>query len=274
MAKKFAKKILTLIFLLAIAVAVFFLGWVQYLVPIGSYGVLRSKTHGTSDRLIENGNLRWVWYRLIPTNVTVIPLSIQENTVSVDFSGALPSGATYAALAGLETDFSYNFQASFRYRLKPESLPALVDRENLLSQADLDTYLSRLSGDIENYAKVLLWSYGDNEKNLAEARETGSIAGFEQALASQYPDVEILGSTVKTLRFPDFVLYNEVKALYREYITTQRTDIRDTVGRIAADNIQNRRRLDELAGYGELLTKYPVLIQYLAIERGIPPNSE
>jgi len=268
------KKVITLILLLAAGGVVFFFGWAQYQVPVGSYGVLRSKTHGTHDEVIREGKFSWFWYKLIPNNVTIAVFSINENTVSVNFSGILPSGDTYSTLAGLKTDFSYNFSVSCTYRLKPESLPALSDKENLLSQTELDAYLSRLSKDIENYVAALFWTYGENEKLLKEAQETGTIKSFESTLGLHYPDIEILTCTVKTIRFPDFILYNEVRELYRDYLTAQRIDLRNTVGRMASENIQNRRRIDELAGYGELLTKYPVLIQYLALEKGILPKNE
>ena len=268
------KKIITLIILLAAGGAVFYLGWAQVPVPVGSYGVLRSKTHGTCSEIIKEGKIDWVWYKLIPNNVTITVFTIKENTVSLDFSGVLPSGDTYSTLAGLKTDFSYSFSGSLVYKLKAESLPALSDRENLLSQAELDVYLYRLSKEIENHIKALLWTYGENEKILKEAGETGTIDALELSLAESYPDIAILSCTVKALRFPDFILYGEIRQLYRDYLTAQRADIRDAISRMASENIENRRRIDELAGYGELLTKYPVLIQYLALEKGIPPKNE
>ena len=263
------KKIITLILLLGAGGAVFYLGWVQYLVPVGSYGVVRSKTHGTDSKVIGDGKFRWYWYKVIPNNATVTVFSVKENTVSLDFSGILPSGDTYSALAGLKTDFSYGFSGSLTYRLNAEYLPAICSRENLLSQKELDMYLSRLSREIESRTKILLGSYGENEKILKEAQETGTISSMEKTLESFFPEIEILELTVKTIRFPDFVLYNEVRLLYRDYLAAQRTDLRNTIGQMASQNIQNRHRIDELAGYGELLTKYPVLIQYLAIEKGI-----
>jgi hypothetical protein len=97
---------------------------------------------------------------------------------------------------------------------------------------------------------------------------------LEKDIASSYPDIEILVSSVKTLHFPDFVLYNEVKELYRDYLAAQRTGLKQSVGQMSIENLQNRRRFDELQSYGELLTKYPVLVQYLAIEKGIAPKTE
>ena len=265
------KKIITLIILLAAAGAVLYLGWVQASVPVGSYGVLRSKLYGTDKELIKDGKFRWVWYKLIPKNVTVTVFNIKENPVPFDFTGTLPSGDTYSTMAGLKADFSYSFSGSVTYRLKPESLPALSDRENLLSQADLDAYNTRLSKEIENFIISQLWTYGENEDILTEAREKGSIKALETALNSNFSDMEILECSVKTIRFPDFVLYNEMRQLYHDYLAAQSVDIQIAIGKIASENIENRRRIDELSGYGELLTKYPILLQYLAIEKGIAP---
>ena len=265
------KKIITLIILLGAAGAVLYLGWVQASVPAGSYGVLRSKLYGTEPELIKDGKFRWIWYKLIPNNVTIAVFTIKENTIPFDFSGVLPSGETYAVMAGVKADFSYSFSGSLTYRIKAESLPALSERENILSQAELDAYVSRLSKEIENFTIALLWTYGENEDILREAGETGSVKELEKALVSNFSDMEILGSTVKTIRFPDFVLYNEMRQLYRDYLTAQSVDLQISIGKMAAENIENRRRIDELTGYGELLTKYPVLLQYLALEKGIAP---
>jgi len=268
------KTIITLILLLAAGGAVFFLGWAQYDVPAGSYGVLRSKTHGTSSELIKEGRLQWIWYKLIPSNVTIAVFSIHENSVSVDFSGILPSGNVYSALAGLKTNFPYSFSVSVSFKIKSESLPALAERANLLTQEDLDVYCSHLSEDIENHIRIMLWAYGKDEKILKEAQETGTIRGMERDLASVFPEVEIVSLSIKTVEFPDYALYNEVRLFYQAYLSAQRTDLRNEAGQLSMESIKKRRRLDELADYGELLSKYPILLQYLELEKRVPAADE
>jgi hypothetical protein len=267
---RFVKRFITLLLLLAAAGTAFFFGWAQFNVPAGYFGVLRSKTHGIDSEVIREGKLRWYWYMLIPRNAAIAVFSVNEKTIALDFSGALPSGDTYAALAGVKADFSWNCPVSLSFRLKPESLPAISEREILLDQADLDGYLSRLSAEIEDHACALLWTYSGNESILKEAQETGTIKALERELASAFPDIEMVGLTVKALRYPDFVLYSEIRQLYRDYIAAQRAAIRDDIVLIAAENIRNRRRLDELANVGEIISKYPVLLQYLALEKGQP----
>ena len=266
------KKIITFILLLAVGAAAFFTGWAQFSVPIGSIGVLHSKTHGTNSEIIQKGSFRWIWYKLIPHNVSISVFTIKETTLTIDFSGALPSGDIFSSMAGIRNDFSYNFSAALSYRIRSESLPDLSEREMLYSQEDLDEYKSRLSGEIENRTRSLLWSYAENEAALKEVQETGTIIELEQNLVRTFPFIEISAFSVKTLRYPDYVLYSELRELYRDYLASQRSVLQDDIALISSENIRLHRRLDELALYGELLSKYPILIQYLSLEMGYAPG--
>ncbi|MDR2470994.1 MAG: hypothetical protein LBD09_02655 [Treponema sp.] len=260
------KTIITLALLLAVSAAALYFGWAQAEVPPGSWGVLRSKTHGTGGEVIRDGRFRWVWYKLIPRNVSVAVFTLRDMTIPLELKGTLPSAETYAALAGLTTDFSYRFSLSLTWRFRGESLPALTERENLLTQADLDRALGRLSGEIETHARTLLWAYGENEAVLKEGRETGTIAAMKTELEKAFPAVEILSCRAEALTIPDFILYEEVRNLYREYLAAQRGEVRGEIALMSARRVRNRRRFEELAEYGELLTKYPVLLDYLALE--------
>ncbi|MDR2553455.1 MAG: hypothetical protein LBD31_09885 [Treponema sp.] len=267
------KGLVFLLFLLAAGGAVFFLGWTQSGVPPGSWGVLRSKTHGTDPLVIREGKPRWIWYKLIPGNVQIAVFTLKDVSVPVEVSGVLPSGEVYSAMAGLKTGFPYHLSASVSFRIRGESLPDLAEQENLLNQEDLDRYLTRLSGEIETLTRGLLWTYGENENVLREARKTGTIQTLETALRSAFPHTENLNCTAGILRFPDFLLYEEVRGLYRDYLAAQRSQVREQINLMAVENTRNRRRFEELTSYGELLTKYPLLLQYLALEKGLPPGS-
>jgi hypothetical protein len=265
------KLLINVAVLLTAGAAVFFLGWAQFGVAPGAWGVLRSKTHGIDKQVIREGRFRWVWYKLIPTNVSTSVFTINGMTIPMEISGTLPSGDVYSAVAGLKTDFSYHLSVTLTCRLRGEALPALAERENLLGQEDLDRYTARLTTEIENHARILLWAYGENERALKESQTTGTIRALETDLQRAFPDMENFSCTLKTLRFPDFILYEEIRRLYRDYVAAQRDNLQGETAALAVEAIRERRRLDELANYGELLTKYPLLLQYLALERGIPP---
>jgi len=266
------KAIISLMLTLAAATACFFLGWVQFNLPLGSVGVLRSNTHGTDKKVILPGQVRWAWYKLIPKNAVVSAFYLNEMQIPIEISGTLPSGAVYSALVGLKTDFSYTFSGALSYKFKAEALPALADRRNLLNQEDLERYLSQFSEALQTHVRRLLMEYAENENALKEANETGTIRGLELELRNAFPDIEIRNCTFKAVRFPDLILYEEIRRLYRDYLAAQRREVRDEIITIAAENIKNMRRFDELAAYGDLLTRYPVLIQYLALEKGLSPS--
>ena len=266
------KKIITLILLLAVGAAAFFTGWVQFSVPIGSFGVLHSKTHGIHADIIQSGSFSWVWYKLIPHNVHIAVFNINETPLTVTFSGTLPSAELFSTMGGIRNDFAYSFSASLIYRIRAESLPELSEREMLLSQEDLELYSTRLSDEIEQRVRSILWNYGENEAVLAEIRETGTIIELERLLIQAFPVVEISAFSVKTLSYPDLVLYSELRELYRDYLRSQRSELQDEIALISAEHIRLRRRLDELAAYGELLAKYPILLQYMSLEMGHTPG--
>jgi hypothetical protein len=265
------KKVLTILILLGLAGTCFYLGWAQFQVPPGSYGVIRSKTHGTDDNVVRPGEFRWVWYKLIPTNTTVQVYTLPEQSFPVEISGKLPSGDVYSAMAGLRTDFSYELKGSVSWSLRPDVLPRLVERRNMAFQDDLDAYAKTLSLEIESRVRQNLWSYAETEAVLDQVRTIGSIPELEQELKAAFPDTENLTLRLEIINFPDFVLYKEVRGLYEDYIAGQRRSLGADLGRMAEETIAAKRRFEELSLYGELLSKYPILLQYLALEKGFPP---
>jgi hypothetical protein len=258
---KMRKFLITLFILLALGVALFFLGWAQFKVPPGSYGVMRSKTHGIDPTLIREGEFRWVWYKLIPTNVEIssyLPARVERQ---ISRRGALPSADIYGAFADVKADFSYEFNASLSFHIGGDALIPLVREQNLQGQDDLDAYAEALGRDIE--ALVIRRMENLGEAELRTILETGTSAAMEEAIRRDFPMVEGLSCGFQTIRFPDYRLYDQVRELYAAYLAKQR-DYVDLDAR-AAERINSRFRLDELAGYGDLLTRFPVLLEYLKL---------
>jgi hypothetical protein len=173
-------------------------------------------------------------------------------------------------MAGLRTDFSYEVKGSVSWALRPDALPGLAERRNMASQADLDAYVQKLSPEIESRIRQKLWSYAEKETALDRIRISGSIPELEQELEAAFPNTENLTLRLEIITFPDFVLYREVRGLYEDYIADQRQSL--DLGRMAEETISAKRRFEELSLYGELLSKYPILLNYLALEKGFPPS--
>jgi hypothetical protein len=265
------KFFIVLIILLALGGAGFFLGWVQREVPPGTYGVLRSKTHGTDPQVIRDGEFRWEWYKLIPTNAEIGVYSLGRITRPLNSSGSLPSGGVYASLAGLNADFSWEVSGEFSFSLKPESLPSLVEAYNIRDQAGLDALAEEKADGIETFILQRLRSLGENEGKMQAILLMGSLPELDREVLGAFPEIENVNCLVRAARYPDYALYRSVKELYGEYLNRQQAILIGDVVREAETRINSRLRLDELAQYGDLLTKYPILIQYLTLEKGLLP---
>jgi hypothetical protein len=260
------KLFIVVLILLVLGGLGFYFGWTQRTVPPGSYGVLRSKTHGLDSTLIREGEVRWVWYKLIPTNTDIQVYRPGRVEHRVNHRGTLPSADVYSSFAGISADFSYEFDAIFSFNIGPDSLIPLIRERNIQGQEELDAYTGALAGDIEQFILQQMESLGKDEEELRRILETGTSAALEGEIRSNFPYIEGISCRFPAIRFPDFLLYAHIRDLYHEYLDKQR----DYMGALINDNaerhIDSRFRLDELASYGELLTRYPVLLDYLKLQ--------
>jgi len=260
-----------LIVLIALGGTVFFLGWAHLTVPPGTYGVMRSKLYGLDDQVIRDGEFRWLWYKLIPTNVEISVFTIEQVRRSFRNSGSLPSGQVYVKLVGIDADFSWEVAGEFRFSLRPEVLPGLAAREIISDDAGLRRAEEDIAARIETLIVERLRSYADNEDEtrLESLILTGTLPDLNREIERAFPEIENLNCTIRTVRFPDFELYRSVKSLYREYLQIQSASLDPAVTSEAERRIDSRTRIDELTQYGELLTRYPILLQYMALEKNL-----
>jgi hypothetical protein len=263
------KKFFVLVFLVVLAGGAFFLGWAQLTVPPGSYGVMRSKTHGIDPRLIREGEFRWVWYKLLPTNAVITVFSLSPVDCPVEIHGTLPLADSYMSLAGIKADFSYEINGSISFTLKPDSLPSLVAGEALEDQNALDNFEERLAGKIKTFAVERLRAYAEDAEEIGDVLGFSSAPQLEEEILQEFPDIENLSCGFYGVRFPDFDLYRLLKTIYEDYLEQQRAILREDIAVSAGRHMASRLRFDELEKYGELLTRYPALLQYLALENGI-----
>jgi hypothetical protein len=268
------KFLIVFFILLILGGAAFFSGWVQLKVPPGSYGVMRSKTHGLDQTLIREGEFRWVWYKLIPTNTDIQvyrPLPVEHR---VDHQGILPSAAVYAAFSGVDADFSYEFTAVLSFSIGPESLIPLIGERNIRGQEELVSYTGSLALEIESFVLGHIQDIAGDEKELRAILETGSSPRLEEEIRRAFPWAAGFSCRLEALRFPDFSLYSRLRDLYTDYVSSQQEYIARARDESAARHVDSQFRLDELARYGDLLTRYPVLMEYLKLEHSWGPGPE
>jgi len=261
------KFLLTLLVFVIIAGAVLFIGWAQLGIPPDGYGVIRSKTHGLYPHLIQPGEFRWIWYKLIPTNTRTTVLRL--NPVNHEFSmeGALPSGKIYSVFAGIEGDFSWKMNAAISFSISPDSIIPLCSENTISSQEDLTRYENDIAGQIEGFILRRI-EQEDNSTDVEALLKDGENPVFEREILNQFPVLYHFSLRVKSAKFPDFALYRQAKGLFDDYITVQKDYMSGDIREKAKNRIDSMFRFDELELYGALLTKYPILLEYLALGNG------
>jgi hypothetical protein len=260
------KFLIVFFILLALGGTGIFFGWAQRTVPPGSYGVIRSKTHGLDPALIREGEFRWIWYKLIPTNAGIQVYRPRPVERRMNHRGTLPSAGVYTSFSGIDVDFSYEFTAILTFSIGPESLIPLIAERNIMDQAELDAYTDSLAGDIEGFVLAWIRRIGEDEKELRLILETASSPRLEEEIRQAFPLTTELSCRIETVRFPDFSLYTQLRDLYSDYVAGQREYIIRARNESSARHIDFQFRMDELAHYGDLLTRYPVLLEYLKLE--------
>jgi len=262
------KFFITLIILLILAGTVFMFGWVQFSVPPGKYGVIVSKTHGIDSKLVRSGEFRWLWYKLIPTNVKIAVFDLEHNRFPVRFNSTLPSSANYASFAGIpNADFSWNLRGEIIFSIDPEKLVMLVTRKDIVNQESLNEYVKNTAKDIEAVILRSLSEIGEDSRRLELVLAGNRDAEMEKEIKENYPEVKDFSLAIHSARYPDFILYSQIRKLYEEFLVTQRETIAASFGSRTESHINSQQNLRELERYGELLTKYPVLLDYMALEK-------
>jgi len=210
------KFFITLLMLIIIAGAAFMFGWAQFSVPPGKFGIINSKTHGIDLKPVRSGEFRWIWYKLIPTNVKISVFSLDFKKYPINFNSSLPSGEIYADFIGLSNaDFSWNLKGELGFRLDSDMLVPVVVQNNILSQEDLDAYLQTTAQNLENLLLRLLSSQGTDSARLEQLMSGNPDADLEREIKMDFPEICDFSIKIQSAKYPDFVLYRQLACFTR-----------------------------------------------------------
>jgi len=267
------KFLVTLLILLILGCTGFMFGWVQFSVPPGQYGIINSKTHGIDPDLVRSGEFRWVWYKLIPTNVKIAVFNLEHTKFPINFNSSLPSGDTYASFAGItNSDFSWNLRGEIAFSITPEMLITLAGKHNLSGQEDLDKYLQNTCTDIERLILRELSSAGTDSNRIEQILSGNPDVIIEREIMNAFPEIRNFSLLIQSARYPDFILYRQLRLLYEEFLASQREFVSASFSRRAENHIETQMRFQELEQYGDLLTRFPILLEFMAMESSIIRN--
>ena len=258
------------IFLIIIAAvgAVFYFGFFQFQLPADTYAVIYTKLNGWDPEAVVPGSYRIEWEGLLPTNLSIEKILIEERGIELEVSGDLPSAEPYSAYLEGRPDFSYSYRFSLSYSLKPGALPELVT-EDFLRADNLDGWYSDLEKTIladgisfingksadDAYMQKIAYNYRMMADDL-----TAQIEG-------KYPDIKIHSFVPSYVKIPDFDLYREGKKLYFERIRFNEKIKTAAMEKTSERLVEESAKLELLEKYGAIFSKYPELINYYDIYR-------
>ncbi|MDR1857969.1 MAG: hypothetical protein LBQ69_00705 [Treponema sp.] len=264
------KFLITVVVLLVLAGLGFFFGWAQMGIEPGAYGVIRSKSHGVDANLVRPGEFRWVWYKLIPANAQTLVFRLDTVSREVSARNTLPAAETYSAFAGVQGDFSWELRASLSFSLSPEALIPLAATYSIGTQEELDSHENDIAGQIEAFILNRINYSEEFASQIEELLENNASPGLEREIQRQFPQISNFSFVIRSAKLPDFTLYRLAKGLYGEFVARQKEFIAAELSDKALGRVETYNRFEELERYGALLSKYPVLLDFLALENGRP----
>ena len=249
------KFIVTLLIFILLGAGVFIVGWIQVFLPAGSHTVIHTKTKGFEEKVFTHDTFTWRWERLIPTNLKMYSFQLEPVEISnVRVRGTLPSGGTYSSVLADSPDFAYDLEFNLRMFLAPENLPQLVEKEAVEPETISDWHIDKSIIVVGLLEQFIL-------KEPDSVFRSGYLAQWEKMLLeneslSAFQKIEI---TPVNVTVPDMDLYNEAKRIY--FALANAREEKDLTA-IQSEQVN----LAALKDYGELLTEYPILIQYLYLK--------
>ena len=260
------KFIFWLFFLIIIAGVVGYFGWIR--VPENNVALGFSTITGYDTAFMESGKINWRWQKLIPKCYILKMYQLDTENTEISVSQALPSGELYAAEMAGKPDFSFSVKFAATYKIKEDSLYGMAT-SGVLGDDGLSSFYAGVKEKIQNAAASLLG------EEMAKAMAGSSFSqkaledGVKNRIQGQLSDVEIISFEAVEAKFPDIELYKAAKAKYMENmekkqaIAAQQQEISAQNEKAKEDmNAKIEQRIELLKKYGELLTQYPILIEY------------
>ncbi|HHU36647.1 MAG TPA: hypothetical protein GXZ47_05390 [Treponema sp.] len=259
------KSFFVFIVLLVFSGIIFYFGWIQLRIPAGQYGVLVSKTGGVNDQTIVPGSFRWQWELLLPTNAEVIIFDLIPISHTEKVSGILPSASVYSHMIEGTPDFSWQFTCDTKARVTPDFLPNLVESHSIRNQQALDLWTQKVLSDrsksqIEAVVQKSIESLASKEGSQLQVELITQNIVHELQIAGE--GIEITSVFVTPNRFPDLELYRSAAATYETYQHERRISWTKTATESSSDSVSDYLSFERYSRWGELLTRYPILIDF------------
>ena len=260
--------------ILILAAVGFFVGWVQLSLGPGTYGVAFSKTSGWEPDVIVPGTFVWRWQRLLPTNFSLYVFEPRARQSAARITGTLPSGEAIASLLETRNAFDFDVNVVVTWRVRADALPALA-RDDDLRPEDLDSLATSIDSQVEQIAaEAVLGLIEDRPQEISLGSASASLQETVQSrVARARPGIEVLAVNATRIELPDIDLYLLSRTTVEEIIRARADALIAAAEELADIQAESDRELLLLERYGEILERYPVLLEYFRVgqELGTDP---
>jgi hypothetical protein len=267
--------IITLVLILLLGAAGFFLGWVQFHVDDGEYAVLFTKTHGWEPEVIYPGNFVWRWQGIFPTLLSRYDFVRTERETDVSILEALPGAELYAEYVPESPDFSWRFETVAVFAVRPDYLPELAENQGLRPE-NLEDFLDRresqITSSIIDALPVLIADNAQNAENFGSAADDAPVppisriqTQLQDILEERFPELQFTSLFIRRFELPDLELYAIARARYLSVLDTEAAARQRALGELARLELINTAQRESLAALGNILETNPGLLEYLRI---------
>lgn len=266
------KFIVLFIILLTLGGTAFYFGWVQIEIPAGSKAVIFTKTRGWEEKPLTPGAFTWRWEKIIPDNLNLYLYPDKTYTAEVVSEGSLPSADVYNLFLDGRPEFNYILRFSLNYRVRDDYFVILARDKNVLPEG-LDAWLAAAHTGIGakcRAAITALFESAGAAPLVPGSVEKQILDTLSAAIAADYPFLELLDLAPEKIILPDTALYAQGRELYLEQVNSKKDMIRQNAGQTMEHIQREDARMESLRKYGELLTRYPILMDFLKIEKDLP----
>jgi hypothetical protein len=244
-----------------LAVAAFFVGWVELSLPPGTYGVAFTKSGGWDEEAVAPGGVTWRWERLIPTNMTLHLFDLTPREVQRRVAALLPSAEVYAEEIGVApAALSYDLGVTVRLQLRADHLATLVAEAELRPDT-LPAWYDQAAGAAADAAAGALLS-GEAAALVMDPRSLEE--GARRLLAARFPELEIIDVELIPYSVPDPDLYRRAKAAFDARVDAQQLARLAVVADLAFMREQAQQHAELLATLGSTLAEFPELVDLLS----------
>jgi hypothetical protein len=264
--------VFTLVLLIVVSLAVFMVGWVSLRLEPGRYAVMVSKTGGIDPEVLRSGTFRWTPAALLPTNLKIISFTLADMERLVQSGGTLPSAEVYKEFMAGDPDFSWVVSVNICSTVLPESLPALVEGFGFEDEAGLTAWLAAETDRAVAGLRAAIVKLAGTSEGAVRLMSGEAEAELKASIEASHPDLTIRSVSLVSAKVPDLALYESARALYLSYMENYRASVEPALARASSLAAEEQVRMEVLRRYGDLLERYPDLIDYLAIEAGLAPR--